>query len=429
MTPKNLSRLREPIYIAILACYLLPIFLFSRYVLLLLGPSQPSWSALSSGLVVALMGSLLLIVLMKKWETSLRQQIKDNRVVPIPLSAVSPSVKEATKEAAPVAGHLSSTDPSPQEAEVARLQLIELQQQLQQCQKQHEQQGDEIKNHLHQIRQIHQEKEASRQQLEYLKQELDNCRQATQAKLEAYEKAEAEYRKTIEEQSHSLEGKQQTIVELENKVRDLNYEVKTLLQLSDIPISPTPPGTDGYSHAPDALFHDAEALPAAWSVNLDPQTATLHHAAIQLQKYIEKAQQMTGAAHLSGSPSRFRDLSIDSYAIDLRRLCDLLRNEGSSILLLYSKNEEKLLFVNPLIKGLVGWSQEKFTHDFFDLIQQGGAEFKKVAQGLTPGHPIQASLIIKTKSGQDILTQCHLGIVPSGLFANHILGVLNPDCP
>lgn len=141
-----------------------------------------------------------------------------------------------------------------------------------------------------------------------------------------------------------------------------------------------------------------------------------------LQRCIQKAKILSGASHLSRKEARFSGLSTE--AIDLRRLFDSFRTESGAVILIYSKKEERLLFVSNSIRQLLGWSRERFIGDFSTLIGDSGPLWRHALLKLQSRPEAQLSFTIKTKSGKEKLISCALGIIPEGVFVDHIVGVL-----
>ncbi len=249
-----------------------------------------------------------------------------------------------------------------------------------------------------------------------------------------------------------MEKKQQQIANLETQVSDLTYEVKTLLKLSQaaresaresayvqeasplyglraesLPysieysgeiapeIAENHPVDEGIS----ADFSDDPSLSA-----LDSPVMTASDSAVQLRRAIDIAEKCVGAGHFNLT-TRFNDLAGgNSYALELRHLCDSLRSENAAIILLYSQSENRVLFANNLTKELLGWSPEKFAQDFPSMILAGEAEWKNALVHLKSES--QISLHIKSKRGQDVPMYCRIGLIPSGIFKQHAIAVLYP---
>lgn len=429
-------KLRESIYATIIGVYLLPIIVFSNYSIGLMSPAK-SWSVLSIGLVLSLAGALLLILLIKRWELALLEERPSNRepmtVAPrVPL--YDPSVTEPLRPSTPVEYPKDSkiTPLHPIEPSTEQALQEALQNALSKSQKSVEQVNDELRNKHHELKLLQTDHESYRQQIVQLRDEYELMRTTLTEQINQRDSLLAGAQRTVGEQRLLIEEKQHLVTALENKVRDLTYEVKTLLQLNDIHnvshSSTSIPTT--MSHPVLDVFSGAE-IDGDWGYDgrtssSDQHALTPFDASVQLQKCVEIAQKMTGAAHLAGGSSRFKDINVDSHALDLRRLNDSLRNECSGSLMVYSKKEDKILFATNEIKGLLGWNADKFANDFYSLLQQGTEQWSQTISKLNPSEQAQVPLILKTKSGQDILVKCQLGMIPSGLFAQHIVGVLYP---
>ncbi len=117
------------------------------------------------------------------------------------------------------------------------------------------------------------------------------------------------------------------------------------------------------------------------------------------------------------------DSPADSFALDLRRLCDSLRSENSCTILLYSPKENQLLFANNQIKTVTGWSPDKFVQNFSDIMQDE-APWRQGIASLTMRSEAKVDLTFKMKSGQDISVHGLLGLIPTGIFRQHIIAVL-----
>lgn len=247
-----------------------------------------------------------------------------------------------------------------------------------------------------------------------------------------HEQLQSEYQATISDQRQIIEKKQQYVLQLEEKVHDLTYEVKTLLQVGDLQ-RPSEGQEKEFKKERSASYQ------ASWASDLssdddmeemnsssDHEVRNFYDATVQLRKCIGMAQKMTGAGHLGGENPRFLGLTQDSYAIDLRRLFDNFQGETQSVVFVYSPNEKRLLFANNQVKGLLGWSPDRFVKDFPFLIQTGFAEWNSALKKLHSKPETHLRLLLKSRGGRDVLSYCHLGVVPSGTFVNQIIGILYP---
>lgn len=242
----------------------------------------------------------------------------------------------------------------------------------------------------------------------------------------------------LEDQRTEMEKRQDQIYQLDTKVHDLSYEIKTLLFLNqEEPISPKPVSFAKEKEKP-STFAKAAALerfepPCAvigeeneGSYAREKPIQTAQEAAALLKKCINMAQKLTGANYHTSEASRYREFSTSNYAIDQRRLFDALRNENGALIIVYSQKENKILFANSETKVLLGWSSEKFVADFASIMHEGMSDWRKALSSLVVSSEAQARLLAKTKQGQEVILTCHLGLIPTGLFRNYVIGVLYP---
>jgi len=103
-----------------------------------------------------------------------------------------------------------------------------------------------------------------------------------------------------------------------------------------------------------------------------------------------------------------------------------LRGEQGALIVVYSQKENKLLFVNNEAKALLGWSPEKFVADFSSIVHEGFNDWRRALSMLANASDSQARILAKAKQGQEMILNCHLGVIPTGLFRNYVIGVLYP---
>ncbi len=281
----------------------------------------------------------------------------------------------------------------------------------------------ELKEKVDQEHKLNLALEETEKQFRRLQEETELLEGQFQETLRQKESLLSEYQKTMSEQRMVIEKKQRYIGKLEAKVRDLMYEIRSLLQLEEPPASPllTSPlieVMDGGNEKRSAPF-------------LSPsQEVSSYDLSLQLQRYLQLAQNFTGADHFgtgSGKSARYLDLSFESYAIDLRRLFDRLRDETTGIIFVYSQTEGRFLFINNLVKNYLGWSADKFMKDFPQLIEAGYPDWSQALARLPASRESQLRLVLRSKSGEEILFQCFMGIVSQGPFLNHVIGILSPS--
>lgn len=438
-------------YTLVLLSSFIPIFIYSLYSFYH-APVSFTWFLFNLGLLTCIGTTLSLLYVLKHWETFMRlkaskivegkvQQIVPQAIpckttifdAPIQKSSLSP---QASSSEETVLSPLPKGPPSISQEEHDKT-TQSLKESIQNMKRTIDSLSKEIHLKDEELKKTSKINEQNFQELKNCQQQFSSFKQETQTHLEHKDALLTEYQQNIAKQTHALDEKQKHILSLEKKVRDLNYEVKTLLQMgttnTQLPgplettkTSPSHPLMEVFDPKEQASHTHLSHLQQATAVSSNKEVHTPYDAAVQLHKCIEKAQKLRGVNHLGGATSRFSTISLEHYAIDLRRLFDSFRNETSCTVLIYSLTEKKLLFVNNQIKNSLGWSPEKFVKDFHNLIHKGKREWKQSLENLKHSPESQSRLLFQTKSGKERLVHCHLGVVPKGAFANHVIGVLFP---
>ncbi|MFZ0565260.1 MAG: hypothetical protein WAM28_03660 [Chlamydiales bacterium] len=274
----------------------------------------------------------------------------------------------------------------------------------------------EMDKKLEEMRIAYLEFEDLRKEYHRLETDYQQAIEEIQKELRHKESLNKEYQRTITEQRNIIEKKQGYIVKLERKVQNLIHEIRSILQLEQS-------STDVKSPLDTSLQQGVDTYRP-----LPTSKSNFYDLSLQLQRYAEKAENLTGAEHLGyigGNSPRFLDMSFDGYAIDRRRLLDTFGEETNGILFIYSQVEKKLLFVTPHVKILLGWSVEKFMKEFPSLVVKGFPEWKMALANTHSVNETQASLIIQSKSNRPEHFDCHMTRITKGPFMNHVLGIFS----
>ena len=277
----------------------------------------------------------------------------------------------------------------------------------------------EMDKKLEEMRIAYLEFEDLRQEYHRLENDYQKAREESGRQLKHKESLINEYQRTISEQRMIIEKKQRYITQLEGKVRDLMYEIRSLLQLEEPSRETKLP-----------LLDPSKQEMIDYYLPTSNQENTVYDLSLQLQRYIEKTENLTGANHLGyigGKSPRFPDMSLDNYAIDRRRLFDSFRDEMTGIVFIYSQVEKKFLFVNHYLKTLLGWSPEKFMKDFPHLVLKGFPEWQNALVETLSMKETQTGLTIQSKSGEQSHFNCQMGLVSKGPFVDHVIGILAPS--
>ena len=383
----NPHRLRYSLLVVALLIYAVP-FLFLSFLVGFGWVGEWGFTILS--FLVAALGSIALVVKLWQWEGQLLGE----------LDTLADSKVALTKS------ELTQAVPSEVISKQNQEQLKRLRDQCELLQQTQMDLEEELISTERDLKIKGEDNAQTKQQLDQLQQEFLFYQDASKSQLQQREMTINDYAQTTSELRASMEKKQQQISKLEGSIQDLNFELKTLIQVSDQePTVSSPPPTQ-------------RPMPA-----FQGPVKSHNQASIQLKRCIDIAQKLTGASHVSLS-SRFREVPIDSYALDQRRLFDNLRSETTGVVLVYSQREKKLLFANNEVKNLFGWSSEKLIHDFPNLVQEGYLEWQRAVASLAGTREAEVPLVIRTRSGHDQFVQCHLGIIPTGVFKNDVINVL-----
>lgn len=355
----------------IVACvYLLPLFLITGYAAKLFSPER-SLALLGLGFILTALGTIIFFWLMERREKLMRQE----------------SYTLAEVQAARQKPTLPPEEPN---EELPHLQQL-------------------LESQTIQMESLKSEREKLLHRIDDLVHEFQDYKKTAEEELEHQKGLYRESQETVSEQRAVINRKQQQIGEFESKVHDLNYEVKTLLKLADF-------GSSG-----EQKRGQPKQFPPPEKISEPAIQQTIKE---QLKRCIDIAQKITGASPFGGGGLRFRELNIDNYALDLRRLCDALKSETSSPIVVWSQKENKLLFANPEIKNLLGWNAEQFVQDFRSLVHQSLHDWQDGISELQAKRECCVDLMIKNKSGQTIPIHCHLRTIPSGIFRSHAIGIL-----
>lgn len=247
-------------------------------------------------------------------------------------------------------------------------------------------------------------------ELELARQLLENkeINEKLQEALEATASKEEEARKKIESLEAETHQKIQASKQLENQIHDLRYEIKTLLQLTEVDYQAFP--------KEEAFIEHTIAPSPSLVCNLPAQES----AKGLLTRCINIAQKMTAGYHVSS----VRHLSSDPYAFDLRRLSDALRHEMGALIVVYSPKEERVLFSNAESKSLLGLSPEEFSQDFNDYIDTGFSQWKGGVRQLLTKSEVSLLIDFQTKNHDTVPLKVLLGAIPTGVFRSLVIGVL-----
>ncbi len=378
---ENREKLRQSIIVTILAAYFAPVLLFTIFSLNFMELSQ-RWLFFSSSLLAAVIGTILLIVSMLFWESQ-----QDIRSEPIP--------------AAPVPEKKETSEPSPDILKAAMIREKELKTKL-----------DHAKQKWHSKKT---EFDTLQAQFKKVQHDFESLQIYSEEQLKKKDRLLAEYAQTVNELRGAMERKQDQIEKLQDSVSDLSYDLDTLLKLSNF---------DSVKEAGEGNKSHEEASPVK-ELPRTPSTFCAQDASSLLKKCINVAQKLTSNQFTTSS--RFRELPINSTALDQRRLFESFRSETSCLIVMYSMKEGALTFANDMTKHMLGWTPDKFVQEFSHLFQEGQEEWRTALQSLSHQSEAICRFTLKTRLEEPLSFACHMGMIPTGVFKNYVVGVLYED--
>lgn len=409
---------RQFLSVAIIIFYLIPLLFFSMLSITSM-PGNRSWTLFSLGLLVAIIGTFALTLLLYYWELSIGET-KKNLFQSYPKEDFQFALAGVEEKIRPLDSFEHPLSDSTSSKEIPILEAA-----LKISQEKQEQMTKELEQLTEDNNQL--ELKALQIAQDFADYKLFSEEQLKQKQLQL-----SSFQQMIEDQRNEMEKRQDQIYQLDTKIHDLSYEIKTLLYLNEEEQIP-------YKHTSKFKEMEAPIFSKIHSQDIleQPAPQEIHHgienpvktpleASALLKKCISMAQKLTGANYHGNESSPYREYSSSFFAIDQRRLYENLRGEPGAIILVYSQIENKLLFVNNETKKVLGWNPEKFLVDFQSIVQEGMQDWRKALSLLAGASESQARLLTKTKQGQEIVLNCHLGVIPTGLFRNHVIGILYP---
>jgi PAS domain-containing protein len=432
---------RQLLSAAIIIFYLIPLLFFSAYSITLMSHHK-SWTLLSLGLLLTVFGTLALMLLLFYWEQSMRDKKQGSFLFSAQKNSSSPTEKETkvtSLDPSLIFSPSSHHEPDYAGTKENSKELNLLQAALKASQEQQEQLAKTLEIKTQELQKQEEENKQLQLKVQQVAQDFADYKLFSEEQLKQKQLQLTSLQQIIEDQRAEMEKRQEQIYQLDTKVHDLSYEIKTLLYLHEEETAPQKASTTIKEDASRAFLHGAlqESQETASVAILAPPVSSDTHvlenpvrtateAASLLKKCITIAQKLTGSNYYSNESSRYREFSSSYFAIDQRRLFDNLRSETGALIIVYSQKEHKLLFANNESKTMLGWSPEKLLADFSSIMQEGIYDWKKAVTLLATSSEAHARLLAKTKNGQEVLLNCHLGVVPTGLFRNYVIGVLYP---
>jgi hypothetical protein len=391
---------RHNILLAVALLYLLPLGFLILYGAVDISGGA-AWGIASLGLFFTAIGALALFVLMQQWE---------HKLINAPAFGVD---LERSDDGPRVFTLLEETKNRCQQLEE---QYNEAKEELSACE-------DELKQKREQLDLVTTEMKGQETDQDSLKHELAAYKALVEERELQSKLLLKDCQQTIQEQWESLEAKQQMIVQLEGKVRDLTYEIRTLLQLAEKAES-IAQKTVSEGPAPTESLRALESNGSACAHAGERPVVSDVDALARLKACVGAAQKITGTSHFGNRLAKVRDLSIDSYTLELRHLTEGFNNDERAVIIFYSAKEHKPLFVNSKIKELLDWTPEKFIQHFGTIIHEGEESWKEMISHFAYRHETIGLLHMQSRTGKTVDVHCALGLIPTGVFRGNYIAIL-----
>lgn len=251
----------------------------------------------------------------------------------------------------------------------------------------------------------------SQNNFEELKESNDEWKALSQRIESERLKKEQELSQKIEEMELQGIQKQQMVEQLETQIHDLRYEIKTLLQLTEVDYSK-------FVMEQPSKSVDPAPLPAKMQGNVKRE----EEARILLRRCLDIAQKMSFPTRPS-----MQSAGVEVSALDLRRLTDALKEETGALVLFYNPKERKVLYASREAKPLLGYAPETLAHQFLEIAEEGISFWDAAVSQLATKPQSTLVLGMKTKAGDELAFNVLLGSVPLGGFKGYAVAVFYPQ--
>lgn len=216
---------------------------------------------------------------------------------------------------------------------------------------------------------------------------------------------------TLQMESHQ---KQQVIDQLENQISDLRYEIKTLLQLTEI--NHTTLATKSYSKSPTQEFEKTfplEEIALEGVVNSEEKA----------QKLLKRCTQIVQKISTGYRASTLRSFSANPYALDLRRLVDALKGESGALIIAYAQKDRKIIFASKESKEYLGHIPENLMQDFEEILDEKISIWDHAVEQLLTKQECKVELPFKGKNQELISLHGVMGSISTGVFRSLVLAI------
>ncbi len=270
--------------------------------------------------------------------------------------------------------------------------------------------NEELENHLQTLVEESQNESANENLIASLRKQIDEASKQHQEALSNLQTKLQDKERLIEHSDHH-------IMQLKQELANTKFELDTVLKL-------------------ELKSEKKELLPSLFqpksnSITLPPlQTVPITPSSDQeLVVLLEKTKELSATSktpHQQLELPHFLDLSIDSLALEKRRLFDMIDQESELPAFVMNCQDAKMLFVSHAIKTKTGIPLDRFQKDFFSLVGHSKEHIKNALTLLKPSERTKIPIQLQVRPGEEIRAILALGVCPAPPFSRSAIGVIEP---
>ena len=258
-----------------------------------------------------------------------------------------------------------------------------------------------------------------REEQEWKKRELDLANDNKKFELEKL-RLEADLRdlRAALQKAYQLAAeKEEHILDLQTEIANVKFELRTVLKLETVPKKETQLFSGELCQNTFSFTKPTQDIGGRSQVVEKPIVKKLDEFLVMASKLAESSQ-------LRGKTSRFFDASIDSYAVEKRRLFAVLEQHQEVPSFVFCRLETKLLYASDALKKMMNISGDVFQKDVFSSALFGKKELLTAVKTVLPFQNKLVSFALNSKNGKMQKLSCHLGACPLPPFSSCVIGIL-----
>ncbi len=204
--------------------------------------------------------------------------------------------------------------------------------------------------------------------------------------------------------------KEEHILQLQTEIANVKFELRTVLKLESAPKKEP----QGYSSDCQNTFSFTSNPQCIGGPPLQVEKPSVK----KLDEFLNLASKLAESSQLRGKTSRFFEPSIDSYAVEKRRLFSVLEQQTEVPSFVFCRIETKLLYASDALKKMMN------LHEVFSSGLFGKKELLNAVKSVLPFQNKLVNFGLHAKNGKIEQFSCHLGACPLPPFSSCVIGIL-----